>query len=246
MRTVFRLIADEHLHWAFGVLPLISDIKKIFKIISTFDKVFDGLLSNRQRTYRYGHETGLVDWPMNQPSVGGQVPGSTMDIGKYKGVGKQWATHLRRDLFCEWKGYLGYHLRSPEFVNGPLGGLLVFLDTFGVQPDPEIIWDAIPYSFVVDWFISIGEELHKYEVDLVPVTMTVTDAMHQVRLRLYRDWYYRTSIVDDDLHWQFTESISFFLRRRYLPVATEDVLLKRLGLKQLLLGLSLAAVRRSK
>jgi hypothetical protein len=70
--------------------------------------------------------------------------------------------------------------------------------------------------------------------------------MHQVRLRLYRDWYYRTSIVDDDLHWQFTESISFFLRRRYLPVATEDVLLKRLGLKQLLLGLSLAAVRRSK
>lgn len=41
----------------------------------------------------------------------------------------------------------------------PLEALLVILDELGVHPDLRTIWDAIPLSFVVDYFIPIGEAL---------------------------------------------------------------------------------------
>jgi hypothetical protein len=30
------------------------------------------------------------------------------------------------------------------------------LYTYGLQPNFYVIWDSIPYSFIVDWFIPIG------------------------------------------------------------------------------------------
>jgi len=33
------------------------------------------------------------------------------------------------------------------------------LDTYGLSPDFYVIWDMIPYSFMVDWFIPIGDML---------------------------------------------------------------------------------------
>lgn len=36
-----------------------------------------------------------------------------------------------------------------------IGGLL----TYGLKPNPYVIWDIIPYSFVVDWFIPVGDLL---------------------------------------------------------------------------------------
>jgi hypothetical protein len=31
------------------------------------------------------------------------------------------------------------------------------LDTYGLTPDFYVIWDSIPYSFMVDWFLPIGD-----------------------------------------------------------------------------------------
>jgi hypothetical protein len=35
----------------------------------------------------------------------------------------------------------------------------------GVSPDLYIIWDLVPYSFIVDWFIPVGDILHGYDLD---------------------------------------------------------------------------------
>lgn len=38
-----------------------------------------------------------------------------------------------------------------------LGKIWRALDTYGLTPDFYVIWDSIPYSFMVDWFLPIGD-----------------------------------------------------------------------------------------
>jgi hypothetical protein len=42
--------------------------------------------------------------------------------------------------------------------------LLGLLDYFGVNLNPQIIWNAIPWSFVVDWVFSVGRFLDRFKV----------------------------------------------------------------------------------
>lgn len=39
------------------------------------------------------------------------------------------------------------------------------LDTYGLTPDFYVIWDMIPYSFIVDWFLPIGDILATLDAD---------------------------------------------------------------------------------
>lgn len=43
--------------------------------------------------------------------------------------------------------------------------LLGFLDAFGVNWRPSIVWNAIPFSFVVDWFTNIGKWLDNFQLN---------------------------------------------------------------------------------
>lgn len=36
---------------------------------------------------------------------------------------------------------------------------LDFIDSFGLLDFPSLVWELIPYSFIVDWFIQIGDKL---------------------------------------------------------------------------------------
>lgn len=38
----------------------------------------------------------------------------------------------------------------------------VMLDRFGLGWNPEALWDAVPFSFVVDWFLNIGDIIDHY------------------------------------------------------------------------------------
>lgn len=38
-----------------------------------------------------------------------------------------------------------------------------FLAAIGIEPNAQNLWDMIPYSFVVDWFLHIGDLLHYVE-----------------------------------------------------------------------------------
>jgi hypothetical protein len=34
---------------------------------------------------------------------------------------------------------------------------------YGLSPSFYVIWDMIPYSFIVDWFIPVGDILNSYD-----------------------------------------------------------------------------------
>lgn len=65
--------------------------------------------------------------------------------------------------FVDWSfaGHISFTGRlTPLFeIKGLLNRLKIILDELGVHPDIRTVWDLIPLSFVIDYFIPIGDLL---------------------------------------------------------------------------------------
>jgi hypothetical protein len=56
-----------------------------------------------------------------------------------------------------------------------------FLDVLGVRLDPAIIWNAIPFSFVVDWVVDVGSFLRSLSLDNLGIRTEIIDFSHSVK-----------------------------------------------------------------
>lgn len=55
------------------------------------------------------------------------------------------------------------------------------LDTLGFQLNPRIIWDEIPFSFVVDWFFGVGAWLENFSIDTLELPIKYVDSYLQYK-----------------------------------------------------------------
>jgi hypothetical protein len=74
------------------------------------------------------------------------------------------------------------------------------LDRYGLKPDFYIVWDMIPYSFIVDWFIPVGGILETWDAnkryssenyefsDIIYSISYESDASSGLRWKTYRRW----------------------------------------------------------
>lgn len=68
---------------------------------------------------------------------------------------------------------------DPEIVR--LGAAL---DTLGVNMNPAILWDLVPFSFVVDYFVGIGDWLERFKRTNLNLSFSVVDSCYSVK----REW----------------------------------------------------------
>jgi hypothetical protein len=55
------------------------------------------------------------------------------------------------------------------------------LDTLGVRLDPGIVWDAIPFSFVVDWVVDVSAFLHSFARNNYPIRVVDGGFVHSYK-----------------------------------------------------------------
>jgi hypothetical protein len=65
-----------------------------------------------------------------------------------------------------------YTLSGWERNNALLGG---FLDGVGANLNPAIIWNAIPWTFVLDWVVNINNFLEQYKFRWLEPVCTIDD-----------------------------------------------------------------------
>jgi hypothetical protein len=63
------------------------------------------------------------------------------------------------------------------------------LDTLGVRLDPAIIWNAIPFSFVIDWIVDVSSFLASFARDNYPIEVSVLDFCHSYSWHLEAETY---------------------------------------------------------
>ena len=143
-------VAGGYLAYSFGWAPLVSDLKKLFdftKKIEDRKAYFRRLESGTHVRRSLGTQTVQVSTPMKATLT--RMVGSDPAIeveAQLEETQKVWYT-------------LNAKLRTPLSMSQSDLHSLSRNQVLGLRINPADIWDAIPWSWLIDYFVNIGDVL---------------------------------------------------------------------------------------
>lgn len=187
MRTMFQFwsrdssllknVAGQNLNYNFGWKPFIGDAQKLYSALtSTFQKLKDWQKLVGTEQVRHCKIKSLM----------GTATGSFNFQGS--------SQHP-----CSWKasqeGAISAHLKyRPQAVKAMRDvelSVRAMLQALGVKLNAGIVWNAIPFSFVVDWFFDVGRRLDRMSIDTLELPIEFVDFCAQIK---------RIRYIETELH----------------------------------------------
>lgn len=234
---VSRGWAEFHLSKEFGIKPFVSDLRRIASSLKVA-RAETRRLSIGEGKVLTSHFTKVLTDPAKL-------------AGEYN-----WflASHsCKRLLTVEYDksmyhATMKYHYSLGDFTRRNLDKL-VLLDTLGINLNPKIIWDMLPWSFAVDWILGVGTFLDQFKIQAVQPTVVVDDFCHSVKTR-------RVITRSNQLQWEptyiektkpaviYEEIQSSYKRRRYIPSFYSALQLSGLSRREITLSAALALTRK--
>jgi hypothetical protein len=182
LRKILGGSADAYLQKEFNVMPLLSDISGFRKALTNTSKQVKNLLDLEGKPLTRHYYAGLESVYPNkaltpaattyQPpaEVSSEMPapgGGT--VNKLSGLVKPYREVTYGEARFHAEIQYSYYLTQFQRENSAILGLA---DSLGVNLNPSIIWNAIPWSFVVDWVFDVSRWLDQFKVrNLEPVTV---------------------------------------------------------------------------
>lgn len=185
-KSISKTASNNFLAFEFGVLPFVSDIKAILDMSAAVDKRLQHLIEMNGKTSKLTFERTLV------------VEGPSMTFSRSLYDPRTQDTDTPGG-FVRFVGNGGKcNLRIGASLQQDLTGLKDAMSTMkalaasgGFNHPARVVWNAIPYSFVVDWFFHVGKLLDsltiqpfggEYNVSNVgySVKSTATFTAHQI------------------------------------------------------------------
>jgi len=183
LRRILGAGSDTYLQAQFNILPLLRDVSGFKQALRTVSDQVDKLVHDegRRRTRHYSRDlraqykdvdetSSTFTWPIPPPTG---YPSQMVGVGRKKRQVKYTEALFRSQL--DYSYYFSQYQRENAHILG-------LLDALGVNLNPAIIWNAIPWTFVIDWVVNISSWLDNFKVgNLDPVT-------------LIHDWSWSTTV----------------------------------------------------
>jgi hypothetical protein len=175
MRRNLRLSAEAYLADQFGIRPMLRDLISLWNGATNIDHELSKLISRAGRRQRRYYRTDV--------SSSFTAPGSA--TRHHDGPTIYGGDNVKREL-----SYLGpiqcvvriiYDYGLPDGDYERLRKL-AYLDKLGLNLNPAILWNAIPWSFVIDWFLGVGKWLNQFAVPNFRIVTNIRSATLSVKL----------------------------------------------------------------
>lgn len=162
MRGVSQLMAAGYLEYSFNLAPLVSDICSIHAALTRTRKRINDLVTRAGRAQRrhfafnwyegtdYTHTKYDQTYVVVEPQAHHYCAG-------YRAERDCWTEPASFHAEIDYN----YNFSRYQLEIAQVSGLL---DSLGVNLNPAIVWNAIPFSFVVDWFIGVSRWLNQFQV----------------------------------------------------------------------------------
>jgi len=152
----FSNLGDAWLNVHFGWIPLLKDIRDMYELYQTLDKrlaqiVRDNGKGIRRRTTLRDSTTTTVEQDSTTTSIfGGWWAGTP---GFSTGSSRIIRTTTVKDKIWYSARYRYYipDIGSSQWTKRATRAL------YGVNVTPEVIWNLLPWSWLSDWFLNIGD-----------------------------------------------------------------------------------------
>jgi hypothetical protein len=170
IRKLFRnakgslgLLSGGFLYYTFGVAPLVNDMRKISDAVLSYRKTLQRALRNQgtESTVRrraMGVMSNQLD-PINNSLPGG------WGTGPLDGTSSHWHVvnnvDVQPEMICTIRGTRDHAYKTQLFtaLNGLAG-------RFGSSGPASYVWERIPFSFVLDWFVDLSGILNSLDNSL--------------------------------------------------------------------------------
>lgn len=177
-----KKLSSAYLMYSFGWGPLYRDILRFVETLSGFCARFDELLRREGSPQQSYWGTTIAGTATNEnisflDNGDGPLGGW---VGPFLGeyctlVSTLPSTGMR------YSATVRYRYRMPDDIRSNVGVLKAALDTLGVSRNPAILWNAIPFSFIVDWFFNVSGTLNRMRVDNIDIKTEILDFCHSVK-----------------------------------------------------------------
>jgi len=171
LREILHSTADGYLQAQFNLLPLFRDMQSIYNALVSVSKRMNklvneqGRLQKRHYTFKFvpsqftgANRVQLMSLQLDQ-FAGYIVSGSTGIC--YRALAPQ--LRVTRECLVNtpstFHAEIEYSYKFTQYQNEH-ARLLGLLDILGVNLNPAIIWNALPWSFVIDWFLGVSRWLN--------------------------------------------------------------------------------------
>jgi len=203
--TDFRSLGSEYLNVVFGWKPFVSDLRKMYNLWQTVDKRMaqlvreNGKSINRRATLEEDTSTDFAT--DSYPGAWRWIPGG-FSLASNSGT-STW-TGQRTTKTKVWYS-ANYRYYIPD-IGSSQWDRRARLALFGGLPTPELLWEVLPWSWLVDWFSNVGDVIsnlsvnavdnlvqnYHYTMKHVTTTTVLKSTSHQVGvdLRAFGAWYW--------------------------------------------------------
>jgi len=147
--TLAKTVSGGFLNLNFGWLPLVSDLKKLGTLAQTFSQRLNFLKETYGREVRMGYSEKF-GYPTALPTT-----------RTYNSPYTDQATRYTLDDYNAVFRANGYLYHELEGLDDASRLFSAFRAELGLNNPAKVIWTAIPFSFVVDWFARIGSYLDR-------------------------------------------------------------------------------------
>lgn len=180
--SVVTNLAGARLNYKFGWVPLAGDLNALK----------DGVLQLAEKLQKFKSNAGKVisarKTLLNQTKV--VIGDDYLNANSH--------LQYRGQISQKVHGYLVYQTQPMQVMSKAYETLLAMLSITGVELNPRIVWDKIPFSFVVDWFVSVGDYLNSFKHSTLELPILIEDTFLQYKeeiqinswLKLYDDVNY--------------------------------------------------------
>lgn len=181
LRRAPHVTSDSYLQTQFNIRPAISDICGIHAAMTRLDRRINDLLTREGR-----HQVKHFTCHLNEFDDTFETKDDhQVFAADYSQWPTEWYYHTRRRVWYEpstFHAEIRYNYLFSEFQRQH-AALLGLLDSLGVNINPSIIWNAIPWTFVVDWVIGVSRWLDQFKLSLLEPTINIHSYLWSIRRR---------------------------------------------------------------
>lgn len=182
--STLKNLSRSYLSYSFGWKPLLNDLVSFIQTISGFEARYRELMQRSgipQQSY-WGTTIAGTSAPDTVYYTNGAGDGPNGGwvgtfLGRYQVRVIQEATEGVR-----YHATVRYRYQMPDELRSAMGKLKAFLDLLGVARNPAILWNAIPFSFIVDWIVNVNGYLERLRADNISFKTEILDFCHSARI----------------------------------------------------------------
>jgi len=178
-KQVSRSAADVYLQYKFNIKPLLTDIYNCASALYRHHKHAEKLLKDVEQVQTHHYQVMISSdepdntyWSQAYPIecvVGNSLTTFWARSGRF--VSFRPATfHAEMEYVYYYSDWQRRH-----------AALLTLLDDLGVNFNPAIIWNAIPWSFVVDWVVNVSSWLSQFRMTNMEPVIVINKALWSIK-----------------------------------------------------------------